>query len=89
MSTQTKSSFGKPVTYAEDVAAVIGKGPLARSEVTKRIWAYIKEHQLQDAKNKKVINLDEKLKKIFDGRDSIDMFEMTKLLAKQLSNAAE
>ena len=69
---------------SDDLAAVVGRGPMPRTEVTKKLWAYIKAHNCQDAKNKRFINPDEKLAKIL-GKKSINMFEMTKLVSKHLS----
>ena len=68
----------------EALAAVIGSEPQPRTEVTKRIWDYIKQHNLQDAKDKRTINADAKLKKVFNGKDSVSMFEMTKLVNSHL-----
>jgi chromatin remodeling complex protein RSC6 len=62
------------------LGAVVGTEPLTRGELTKRIWAYIKEHGLQDAANKRNINADDKLRPIFDGKSQVTMFEMTKLV---------
>ncbi|MBU6310452.1 SWIB/MDM2 domain-containing protein [Patescibacteria group bacterium] len=73
------------MTLSADLEAVVGKGPMPRSEVVKGLWAYIKEHGLQDAKNKRNINADEKLKKIFGGKGVVSMFEMTKLVSGHLS----
>jgi chromatin remodeling complex protein RSC6 len=75
----------KPMTLSEDLAAVVGKGPMPRSEVVKGLWAYIKKHGLQDQKNKRNINADDKLKKVFGGKGTVSMFEMTKLVSKHLS----
>jgi chromatin remodeling complex protein RSC6 len=75
----------KPMTLSEDLAAVVGKGPMPRSEVVKGLWAYIKKHGLQDEKNKRNINADEKLLKVFGGKKTVSMFEMTKLVSKHLS----
>lgn len=69
---------------SEELAAVVGRGPMPRTEVTKKLWAYIKAHKCQDTKNKRFINPDEKLAKIL-GKKSINMFEMTKLVSKHLS----
>jgi chromatin remodeling complex protein RSC6 len=66
------------------LGAVIGAGAMPRSEVTKKIWAYIKKNNLQDAKNRRMINADDKLKSVFNGRPSVNMFEMTKLVNKHL-----
>ncbi len=85
MPTKSNSAFMKPMTISADLAAVVGKGPMPRSEVTKNIWAYIKKNGLQDAKNKRNINADENLKKVFGGKATVSMFEMTKLLSKHLS----
>jgi len=75
----------KPLTVSPELAAVVGKGPMPRSEVVKKLWVYIKENKLQDEKNKRNINADETLKKVFDGKSMVNMFEMTKLVAKHLS----
>jgi upstream activation factor subunit UAF30 len=75
----------KPMSVSSDLAAVVGEGPMPRSEVVKNLWVYIKKHGLQDSKNKRNINADEKLKKVFDGRGTVSMFEMTKLVSKHLS----
>jgi chromatin remodeling complex protein RSC6 len=66
------------------LAAVIGSEPQPRTEVTKRIWDYIKQNNLQDPKDKRTIKADAKLKKVFDGKDSVSMFEMTKLVNSHL-----
>lgn len=82
---KANSAFMKPMTLSADLEAVVGKGPMPRSEVVKGLWAYIKKHGLQDAKNKRNINADDKLKKVFGGKDMVNMFEMTKLVSKHLS----
>jgi upstream activation factor subunit UAF30 len=79
------SAFMKPMTVSADLAAVVGKGPMPRSEVVKGLWVYIKKHKLQDEKNKRNINADEALKKVFGGKSMVNMFEMTKLVSKHLS----
>ena len=79
------SAFMKPMKISADLAMVVGKGPMPRSEVVKKLWVYIKKHQLQDAKNKRNINADENLKKVFAGKKTVNMFEMTKLVSKHLS----
>ncbi len=79
------SAFMKPLNVSADLAAVVGNGPMPRSEVVKKLWAYIKEHNLQDPKNKRNINADDKLKKVFAGKSVVNMFEMTKLVAAHLS----
>lgn len=75
----------KPMKVSAELAAVVGEGPMPRSEVTKKIWAYIKEHGLQDSQNKRNINADEKLKAVFGGKSQVSMFEMTKLVSQHLS----
>ena len=75
----------KPMNVSEELAAVVGKGPIPRSEVVKKLWVYIKEKDLQDPKNKRNINADENLKKVFGGKAVVNMFEMTKLVSKHLS----
>jgi chromatin remodeling complex protein RSC6 len=75
------AALSKPVQPDDRLAAIVGAEPLPRTEVTKRIWDYIKEHKLQDAKNKQRINADDKLRPVFDGREQVSMFEMTKLIS--------
>lgn len=75
----------KPLTVSAELAAVVGKGPMPRSEVVKALWVYIKKNDLQDPKNKRNINADEALKKVFGGKAVVNMFEMTKLVSKHLS----
>ena len=82
---KVNSAFMKPMTISEDLAAVIGKGPMPRSEVVKKLWVYIKKADLQDPKNKRNINADAALKKVFGGKGTVSMFEMTKLVSKHLS----
>ena len=79
------SAFMKPLTLSDELADVIGKGPMPRSEVVKALWVYIKKHDLQDPQNKRNINADEKLKKVFGGKATVSMFEMNKLVAKHLT----
>jgi len=74
----------KPVTPDATLAAVVGSKPMPRTEVTKKLWAYIKRNGLQDAKNKRNINADGKLKPVFNGKGTVSMFEMTKLVSKHL-----
>jgi chromatin remodeling complex protein RSC6 len=74
------SAFMAPVTPDAALGAVVGKDPLPRTEITKRIWDYIRTNNLQDPKDKRTIKADAKLKPIFDGKDSVSMFEMTKLV---------
>ncbi len=75
----------KPMTVSPELAAIVGKGPMPRSEVVKKIWVYIKKNDLQDPKNKRNIVADADLKKVFGGKDVVNMFEMTKLVSKHLS----
>ena len=79
------SGLMKPMTLSEDLAAVVGKGPMSRGEVVKKLWEYIKKNDLQDPKNKRNINADENLKKVFGGKATVNMFEMTKLVSAHLS----
>jgi len=82
---KSNSAFMKPMTIGADLAPVVGKGPMPRSEVVKKLWVYIKKNGLQDQTNKRNINADETLKKVFGGKKTVSMFEMTKLVAKHLS----
>ena len=79
------SAFMKPMTISDELAVVVGKGPMPRSEVVKKLWVYIKSHGLQDSVNKRNINADANLKKVFGGKGTVSMFEMTKLVSKHLS----
>ncbi len=79
------AAFMKPVTPDEKLAAVVGAKPMPRTEITKKIWDYIKKNKLQDAKVRTKINADEKLKPVFNGKSSVSMFEMTKLVSGHLS----
>ncbi len=78
------SGLAKPMKVSADLAAIVGAGPMPRTEVTKKLWAYIKENKLQDATNKRNINPDAKLAKVL-GSETINMFQMTKLVSKHLS----
>ncbi len=78
------AAFMKPMNISPALAAVIGATPIPRTEVTKKIWEYIKKNNLQDAANKRNINADDKLKVIF-GKPQVTMFEMTKLISAHLS----
>ncbi len=78
------AAFMKPMTPTGPLAAVVGSGNMPRTEVTKKIWAYIKRNGLQDKKNKRMINADDKLKPVFSGKGQVSMFEMTKLVSKHL-----
>jgi chromatin remodeling complex protein RSC6 len=70
----------KPVKPDEKLAAVIGDQPVARTDITKKLWEYIRANNLQDPENKTLIRADDKLRQVFDGRDKVSMFEMTKLV---------
>jgi chromatin remodeling complex protein RSC6 len=78
------AAFMKPMTPSRELSMVIGDKPMPRTEVTKKLWAYIKKNGLQDAKNKRNINADDKLKPVFGGKKTVSMFEMTKLVSKHL-----
>ena len=78
------AAFMKPMTPSAALGAVIGAAAQPRTEVTKKIWLYIKKHKLQDAKNRRNIKADDKLKEIFGGKKQVSMFEMTKLVSKHL-----
>jgi upstream activation factor subunit UAF30 len=79
------AAFMAPLTPSTSLGAVIGMNPLPRTEVTKKIWAYIKKNGLQDSTNRRMINADDKLKTIFGGKSQVSMFDMTKLISKHLS----
>lgn len=79
------SAFMKPMQISPDLMEVVGAGPLPRSEVVKKLWAYIKKHGLQDQKNKRNINADAALLEVFSGKKTVTMFEMIKLVSKHLS----
>jgi chromatin remodeling complex protein RSC6 len=85
MAKEKKSKFMQPMQVSEELAAIVGRGPMPRTEVTKKLWAYIKAHKCQDTKNKRNINPDDKLSKVFGGKKTINMFEMTKLVSKHLT----
>jgi upstream activation factor subunit UAF30 len=78
------AAFMKPMTPSATLGAVVGTSAMPRTEVTKKIWGYIKRNGLQDKKNKRMINADDKLKLVFGGRGQVSMFEMTKLVSKHL-----
>ena len=78
------AAFMKPMTPSAQLSTVVGSSPLPRTEVTKKLWAYIKRKGLQDAKNRRNINADENLKPVFGGKGQVSMFEMTKLVNKHL-----
>jgi len=78
------AAFMKPMQPSASLGAVIGNSAMPRTEVTKKIWNYIKRNGLQDSKNRRMINADEKLKEVFGGKKQVSMFEMTKLVSKHL-----
>ena len=78
------AAFMKPMTPSATLGAVIGANPLPRTEVTKKVWDYIKKNKLQDQANKRMINADDKLKAVFGGKKQVSMFEMTKLISNHL-----
>lgn len=78
------AAFMKPMTPSAALATVVGATPLPRTEVTKKVWEYIKKLNLQDPQNKRMINADANLKTIFDGKEQVSMFEMTKLISNHL-----
>ena len=78
------AAFMKPMTPSSALAEVIGSKAMPRTEVTKKLWGYIKRNKLQDSKNRRMINADDALKAVFGGRGKVTMFEMTKLVSKHL-----
>ena len=78
------AAFMKPMTPSAILAAVVGSSPMPRTEVTKKIWDYIKKNKLQDSINRRLINADEKLRQVFGGKKQVSMFEMTKLVSNHL-----
>ena len=82
---KANAAFMKPMKIDSVLAAVIGQGPMPRTEVTKKLWDYIKKNKLQDAKNKRNINADAKLQPVFGSKKTVSMFEMTKLVSAHLS----
>lgn len=78
------AAFMKPVKPDEKLAAIVGAAPLPRTEMTKKLWAYIKKHNLQDKKNRRMINADAALKAVFNGKAQVNMFAMTALVSKHV-----
>jgi len=78
------AAFMKPMTPSSTLAAVVGNNPMPRTEVTSKLWGYIKKNNLQDKTNRRMINGDDKLREVFGGKKQVSMFEMTKLVAKHL-----
>ncbi|MFL5494975.1 MAG: SWIB/MDM2 domain-containing protein [Gemmatimonadales bacterium] len=79
------AAFMKPMQPSPQLSAVVGSTPIPRTEVTKKLWAYIKRNGLQDAKNRRAINADDKLRPVFGGKSQVSMFDMTKMVNKHLS----
>ena len=79
------AAFMRPVTPDNALSAVVGSSPLPRTELTKKLWAYIKRNGLQDSKNRRAINADDKLRPVFGGRSQVTMFDMTKMVNKHVS----
>jgi upstream activation factor subunit UAF30 len=78
------AAFMKPMTPSSTLAAVVGSSPMPRTEVTSKLWGYIKKNNLQDKTNRRMINADDKLRDVFGGKKQVSMFEMTKLVARHL-----
>ncbi len=78
------AAFMKPMTPTAQLATVVGSAPLPRTEVTKKLWAYIRRKGLQDSKNRRMINADDNLRPVFNGQKQVSMFEMTRLVNKHL-----
>ncbi len=83
-----KSAFMRPMTPSPELAEVVGPEPKPRTEITKRLWVYIKKHKLQDSADRRMINADEKLRPVF-GKDQVSMFEMTKIIGSHHLTATE
>ncbi len=82
---KTDNAFMRPVQISDALAKVVGSKPIPRTEVTKKLWVYIKENDLQDKANRRNINADANLKAVFGGKKKVSMFEMTKLVSKNLT----
>ena len=78
------AAFMKPMNISSTLASVIGSNPMPRTEVTSKLWGYIKKNNLQDKTNRRMINADDKLREVFGGKKQVSMFEMTKLVSKHL-----
>ncbi len=85
MAKKANAAFMKPLTPSDKLAEIVGSKPLPRTEVARKLWAYIKKNDLQDKKNRRNINADATLKAVFAGKAVVNMFEMTKLVSKHLS----
>lgn len=82
---KANAAFMKPLKVSDELAVIVGKGPMPRTAVVKALWVYIKKHKLQDPKNMRNIKADADLKEVFGGKGVVNMFEMTKLVSKHLS----
>lgn len=87
MAKKARGGLAKPVKPSPALSAVVGSSEMTRAEVTKRVWNYIKEHDLQDSADRRNINADEKLRPVFGGKSQVSMFEMTKLVSEHLTSA--
>jgi len=85
MARKANAAFMRPLKVSEELAMVVGEGPMPRSQVVKKLWIYIKKNGLQDKNNRRNINADANLKAVFGGKGTVDMFEMQKLISKHLS----
>lgn len=85
MAKKASSGLLKPLNLSSELEAIVGKGPIARGQVIKKLWEYIKKNDLQNPQNKRNILADDKLKAVFDGKSEVSMFEMTKLVSKHMS----
>lgn len=84
MARKINKAFMKPLQPSDALAEIVGSKMIPRTEVTKKLWQYIKKHKLQDNKNRRMINADEALKVVFGGKKQVNMFDMTKLVGKHL-----
>jgi upstream activation factor subunit UAF30 len=84
---QPNPAFMKPMQPDDALSSVVGSKPMPRTQVTKNLWTYIKKNNLQDTKNRRMINADDNLKPIFGGKKQVSMFEMTKLVNKHLKES--
>ena len=82
--TKRETALKRPVHVSDALAEIVGRGPMPRTEVTKKLWEYIKKHKLQDEKAKRQINPDEKLSRVLGSKQQIDMFQMTKKVSAHL-----
>ena len=83
-----QSALMRPVQVSDTLAEIVGRGPMPRTEVTKKLWEYIKKHKLQDSRQKRMINPDDKLSKVLGTRQQIDMFQMTKKVSSHCKDPA-